>query len=102
MEVGLEPDTIKNIQRIFAQYPQIHAAILYGSRAKGTYKKGSDIDIALKGNDLDLHLLSKVSNDIDDLLMPYKCDLSIFSTIDNPELREHIGRVGIELYRGSL
>lgn len=99
METGLKADTIKKIQSVFIKYPQIECVILYGSRAKGTYKNGSDVDLTLKGRELDLHVLSKVGNDIDDLLLPYKFDLSIFSDIENKELRDHINRVGVEFYK---
>jgi predicted nucleotidyltransferase len=99
METGLSANTIKKIHSVFAKYPQVEVAILYGSRANGTYKNGSDIDLTLKGNNLDLHVLSKISNDIDDLLTPYKFDLSIFTDIENADLLEHINRVGIELYK---
>ena len=101
METGLSANTVKAIQGVFAKYPQIEAAVLYGSRAKGTYKNGSDIDLTLKGKNLDLHVLSKISNDIDDLLTPYKFDLSILSDIENKDLLEHINRVGIEFYKAS-
>jgi predicted nucleotidyltransferase len=99
METGLSANTIKKIHSVFTKYPQVEVAILYGSRANGTYKNGSDIDLTLKGNNLDLHVLSKISNDIDDLLTPYKFDLSIFTDIENADLLEHINRVGIELYK---
>lgn len=101
METGLSADTIKKVQGVFTKYPQVEAVILYGSRAKGTYKNGSDIDLTLKGNNLDLNVLSKISNDIDDLLTPYKFDLSIFTDIENADLLEHINRVGIEFYKAS-
>lgn len=99
MEIGLSLSTIKKIQNIFAQYPQIKSAILYGSRAKGTYQNGSDIDLALQGNGIDLRLLSLLNEAIDDLLLPYKFDLSNFSDIKNKELLEHINRIGIEFYK---
>ena len=65
----------------------------------GKYKRGSDIDLTLKGKEIDLHLLSKISNEIDDLLLPYKFDLSIFQDIANKELLNHIERVGITFYK---
>jgi len=83
------------------RYPQIDEVILYGSRAKGTHRPGSDIDISLKGNQLDLKILNKVSNDLDDLLLPYYFDLSILSQIENRELLEHIERVGKVIYRAG-
>jgi predicted nucleotidyltransferase len=99
MKFGLSANTITKIQDVFAKCPQIDYAILYGSRAKGTYKTGSDIDLTLQGLALDMKLLSKVSNDIDDLMLPYKFDLSIFNDISNKELLEHIKRMGIGFYK---
>ena len=98
MKYGLKNDTIKAIQEVFARYPQIEKAILYGSRAKGTYRKGSDIDLTLVGKDLDLTTLFKIENVLDDLLLPYKIDLSIYRKIENADLIGHIERVGLVFY----
>ncbi len=98
MKYGLSIENIKSIQEVFKKYPQIDSAILYGSRAKGSYKKGSDVDLTLRGNSIDLRLISQISNDLDDLLTPYKFDLSSIDDIENKELLDHIDRVGIEFY----
>jgi predicted nucleotidyltransferase len=99
MEYGLKPEVIHRIQGVFAKYPEIESAILYGSRAKGDYRPGSDIDLTFKGKNINSSLLAKVSNDLDDLLTPYKFDLSSFSHIKNEELLDHISRVGVEFYK---
>jgi len=98
MKCGLKHETIKAIQGIFARYPQIEKVILYGSRAKGTYRKGSDIDLTLIGKDLDLTPLFEIKNTLDDLLLPYKIDLSIYQKIENADLLGHIKRVGVVFY----
>ena len=98
---GLRESTIVRLQEVFARYPEIEQGILYGSRAKGTFRPGSDIDLTLKGDSITLALCLKVSIDLDDLLLPYKVDLSIWQMIDNPHLREHIDRVGIKFYSRS-
>ncbi len=90
---GLNQQTIQKITDVFLQYKSIKKVIIYGSRAKGTHKIGSDIDLTLKG-DISLSLLLKIENDIDDLLLPYKVDLSIYDQIDNSSVREHIDRIG--------
>jgi predicted nucleotidyltransferase len=95
MRYGLKNIIIENINNIFSQYPQIEKAVLYGSRAKGNYKTGSDIDLVLYGNKLTLSLVNKVINEIDDLLLPYSFDISIFDHLSNPALIEDINRVGI-------
>ncbi len=101
MKYGLNEQIITQINSIFAHYPEVEQVILYGSRAKGTYKNGSDIDLTLKGNRLDLAIINKISNDIDDLLLPYSFDISIFSQISNAGLVDHINRVGVVFYEIS-
>ena len=93
MEYGLKPEVIAKINRVLAAHPGVEQALLYGSRAKGNYRPGSDIDLCLVGDTLTLTQLLKIENEIDDLLLPYKIDLSLFHTLDNPELIEHIQRV---------
>ena len=60
MKFGLKEKTIEQINQILAGYPQIKKAIIYGSRAKGNFKTGSDIDITIEGRELNLKLLNKV------------------------------------------
>ncbi|MCF6349426.1 MAG: nucleotidyltransferase domain-containing protein [Flavobacteriaceae bacterium] len=95
---GLKEKHIKAINSVFSKYPQIEKIILYGSRAKGNYRNGSDIDLALVGNDLDLTSLFKIEIKLDDLLLPYKIDLSILHKIKNKDLVNHIKRVGVTFY----
>lgn len=96
---GLKEKTIRQICGVFANYPQVEKAILYGSRAKGNYKNGSDIDLTLCGGaDLTLSILYKILDELDDLLLPYTIDLSIFLHINDPDVIEHIRRVGVIFY----
>lgn len=96
---GLKEDTLKKIITILSSFPQVDEAVIYGSRAKGNHKPGSDIDITLKGDHLTLRELNKISLMIDDLLLPYQCDLSIFSHISNPDLIDHINRIGKTMHK---
>ena len=103
MEFGLSDPTCATIRQILGQYPQIEKAVLYGSRAKGNYKTGSDIDLTLLGAALDLPLLLSVAGALDDSDIPYTVDISLFEQIENPALREHIQRLGQVFYvRRSL
>ncbi len=97
-EYGLPPETVRRIREVLARHPEVEEAILYGSRAKGTHRPGSDIDLAIKGETIGLEQLNRIANELDDLLLPYRIDLSILHHIDNPELLEHIERVGRILY----
>ena len=96
---GLPEKTIQSLQNVFSKHPKIESVILYGSRAKGTFKNGSDIDLTIQGPELSLKDLFKIENEIDDLLLPYKVDLSLHHQIENAELLEHIHRVGKVFYR---
>ena len=95
---GLPAEAVSEIGGVLAAHPEVESAILYGSRAKGDYKPGSDIDLTLLGEQLDHHDLLKIMGELDDLLLPYTIDLSIFHMIDHEALRDHIQRVGQELY----
>ncbi len=92
---GLNIEEIKAIKKVLAEYPAITKVILYGSRAKGNFRNNSDIDITLVGKQLTLNTLFAIENDLDDLLLPYQIDLSLFHHIENPALIDHINRVGI-------
>ena len=101
MRHGLSKRTLNQIREILSHYPEVEQALLFGSRAKGSFKKGSDIDVALIGQFLNLKLMNQISNEIDDSDLPYTIDLSIFHQISNPDLREHVQRVGVVIYRKS-
>lgn len=98
MKFGLKEETIDKINNVFAKYSQVEEAILYGSRAKGNFKNGSDLDLALKGNNLDLSIINKICLEIDDLMLPYSFDISILNQISNPDLIDHIKRRGVKFY----
>ncbi len=96
---GLDPDTERNIKQAFAEIPVIDKVILYGSRAKGSYRNGSDIDITLFGDKLTLsNSVYPLTDELEELNLPYMFDISIFSHIDNEDLIEHIHRAGKVLY----
>lgn len=101
VESGLTQAEIKWIKDVIASHPEVEKAILYGSRAKGNYKPASDIDIALVGEKLNLTIQQQIETDLDDLMLPFKIDVSIYHHISNPDLLEHIRRVGKVLYTGT-
>ncbi|GAB3659824.1 nucleotidyltransferase domain-containing protein [Echinicola sediminis] len=98
MRFGLLEADIEAINKSFAAYPKIKKVILYGSRAKGNFRPGSDIDLTVEEEGLELTDLFDIENKLDDLLLPNKIDLSIKKHIDNPELLDHISRVGKIFY----
>jgi predicted nucleotidyltransferase len=95
---GLKETTIDRINTVFSRYPDIKQVVLYGSRAKGNYQNGSDIDLTLIGDALSHAQLTRIETQIDDLLLPYSVDLSLFKHIDNVNLIDHIQRIGTVFY----
>jgi predicted nucleotidyltransferase len=98
MNFGLKESDIELIKGVFSKYLEVEKVVIYGSRAKGNFKLASDIDLTLYGEKLNLTIQQKIENDLDDLMLPYFFDISIFSQISNPDLVEHIERVGISFY----
>ena len=99
MKYGLKEDVIKKICSIFKKYPSVKKVVIYGSRAKGNYKRGSDIDLTMFGDHISDQEQTNIFFDIDNLNTPYTIDLSIYRQIDNEDLQEHINRVGKVFYQ---
>ena len=99
MNYGLPEATVDKICGVFARFPEVERAVLYGSRAKGNYKTGSDIDLTLYGEQLTSRLCATIASELDDLLLPYTIDLSVFDELNHAKLREHIERVGVVFYQ---
>ena len=97
-QYGLLVSDIENVLRILQENRNISKAVLFGSRAIGTQKVGSDIDIAINGVNLTLDDVLEVSIEIEELSLPYKFDLVIYDRIKEKALVEHINRVGIVLF----
>ncbi len=96
---GLDTDTIEKIKIAFSKFSQIEKVVLYGSRAIGNYKNGSDIDITLIGKNLTLkNTVYPLMDSIDEFYFPYTFDISIFDRIDNKNLIEHIKSAGKVFY----
>ena len=95
---GQPPSTINKIQQVFSQFSTIERVRLYGSRAKGNFRNGSDIDLTIMENHLNPEQLTTIELALDDLMTPYTFDLSIFAEIQNTKLVEHIRSLGIDFY----
>lgn len=93
-QFGLSQDVVEKICLLFSKYPEIQKVVLYGSRAKGNFRPSSDIDLTLFADRNDLSFLFRIENELDDLLLPYKIDLSLYDQIENQRLKDHIDRVG--------
>ena len=80
------------------QFPAIESAILFGSRAKGTMHKRSDIDLAITGETMDRHQLALLMMAFDESDLPFQVDVKLLADIQSPALLEHISRVGKRIY----
>jgi predicted nucleotidyltransferase len=95
---GLNASVLGQITAVLVQFPQVEKAILFGSRAKGTHKPGSDIDLALIGPDLTWQILGSIEFAFDDLPIPHRFSLIMFNERTDPDVAAHIRRVGIPLF----
>lgn len=102
MEFGLPDSTLATVRQILAACPQVETAIVYGSRTKGNYKPGSDIDLTLTGDGLGYAELFRIADELEESGIPYQVDLSILAQIDNPNMLAHIERVGKVFYRQGM
>lgn len=98
MEFGLSESTINRLKTFFKQFAEIEEVKIYGSRAKGNFRKGSDVDFALYG-DIDFNLLALIVKEIDELPTPYKFDITVYNSLMHKPLKEHIDRVGKVFYQ---
>jgi predicted nucleotidyltransferase len=95
---ALSPKEISLLNSVFARHPEIDEVRLFGSRAKGVHRPQSDIDLALWG-EINMLQAQSITEELDELPLPYKYDVQPFHHIKSQSLREHIERVGIALYR---
>jgi predicted nucleotidyltransferase len=99
IQFGLKQEDIDKLNDVFASYEGIDSVVVYGSRAKGNFKVGSDIDLTIIENSLTFSELVEIENTLDDLLLPYKIDSSLKRKISNVDLLSHIDRVGKLFYK---
>ena len=101
MKFGLSDRVIEELQAVFHQHPNIDKVLIFGSRAKGNYREGSDIDLAALGTGLDYAQLLQILAEIDDLGLLYSVDLLDYHKIINTPIGEHIDRVGQVFYQSA-
>ena len=95
---GLALPEIELMRGVFRRVPDLSEVVLYGSRAKGTHRPESDIDLALVGVEDEVQA-EAIAEELDELPLPYRFDVKARSAIRYPPLQDHISRVGITLYR---
>ncbi|TVR91886.1 MAG: nucleotidyltransferase domain-containing protein [Spirochaetaceae bacterium] len=95
---GLDTESSATLRGLFRNLG-IREVRLYGSRAKGTHRHGSDIDLCIMGGRLSLERMAQLEEAIDELLLPYEIDICNYCDIENPELLAHIDRCGLPIFR---
>ena len=98
MKFGLSDTVIKELQDIFRRHANIEKVLIFGSRSKGNYRAGSDIDLAVIGKDIDYNLLLSILCEIDDLDLLYTVDLLDYQKKKGTPIGDHIDRVGQVFY----
>ncbi|BCJ85668.1 nucleotidyltransferase family protein [Effusibacillus dendaii] len=99
-QFGISDKSFQLLLDTFIHYTQVEEVILFGSRAKGNYKKGSDIDLAIKGKECSASLALTLQSYInEELPIPYTVDVIDYNSLNHKELKEHIDRVGIKFYK---
>lgn len=88
---------LEQIVNVLRLHPEIEQVVLYGSRAMGNDKPGSDVDLALMGDAISLAVLSALHWELEDLHLPWKFDVAVYQHITNPDLKEHIDLFGVKL-----
>jgi predicted nucleotidyltransferase len=99
LEIGISETNLEEIKDFAMKYPTIEKIVLYGSRAKGNFRPGSDLDMVLIGDELKLKDQLSFWGDLDDSYQPYLFDVAILSHIKNESLLDHIQRVGKVIYK---
>ena len=95
---GLYSKSFQEIISILEKHPNIDKVVIYGSRAKGNYKEGSDVDLTLFG-ELEYNAIRKLKHELEDSNIPYLFDISLYDNLKSESLKEHIDRVGQIFYK---
>lgn len=101
MKFGLSDTVIKELQDVFRRYTNIEKVLIFGSRSKGNYRAGSDIDLAVIGKDIDYNQLLNILCEIDDLELLYSVDLLDYQKKMGTPIGDHIDRVGQVFYEAA-
>lgn len=96
-EPALPPRALEMLLAVFRRHPEVTSVKLFGSRAKGTHRPYSDVDLAVWG-EIDLLAGAALAEDLEELPLPYHFDVIPFEHITHSGLRDHIERVSIEIY----
>lgn len=97
-DTGLTSEDIEIIHSIFRKYPSVKHVKIFGSRANGRYKNGSDIDLVILNNDFKCEDIASIRSDFEESALPYFVDIIDYKSITNNNLKDHINSIGLEFY----
>ena len=86
------------IRIVLGKFPEVEKALLFGSRAKGTNRPGSDMDIAIQGANISPMTVARVKAEMDESNLPFRVDVVWHNEKLNPNLTAHIQRIGRVIY----
>ena len=96
---GISRRSFDLLLKTFKDFPEIEQVLLFGSRAKGNFKTGSDIDLAIKGKEVGQNLIFRLKSIFNERLpIPYEVDVVGYEYLDHQSLKEHIDRLGKKIY----
>lgn len=101
LRFGLPETSLSALQSVLSRHSRVMEARIYGSRAKGNHRPGSDVDLTLFGPALNDRDLLRIEIEIEALGLPYSVDLSLFDQIEDAALRSHIDRIGQVFFRSD-
>lgn len=93
--IGLSDSELQILRDVFSRFSDISEVILFGSRARGTHRPSSDVDLALKGKNLSIDTLSKLRYILEEETnLPYFFDVVIYDRVENEALKREIDEGG--------
>ena len=97
--LGLSEKELSTLCEVFTQFDAIEEVILFGSRARGTHQKASDVDLAIKGKNIDLDTLAKLQYTLEEETnLPYFFDVVVYDKIKDDALKKAIDEGGEKLH----
>lgn len=99
---GLSARNMKTIQDILNKYPDIETVYIFGSRATGSFKHGSDIDLAVTNEGVDNKTIGRIKGDFEESSLPYRVDIVSYPALSNKDLKDHIDRIGVLFYKTGM
>lgn len=99
-DFGLSDAIHQDLQQVFSQFPQIEQVLIFGSRAKGNYREGSDVDLAVFASAMTDSEFTTLWARVDNLPILFKIDLIHWNTLEKETLKQKILAEGRIFYKG--